>query len=133
MHILRVQMPLSSKKIFEFVILAVMGTALYIGVTLYRDSNYEKAVQSPNQIHHCGKFLERTKVVHERFGGSDQVEYLYTFADELGVSYSFTGSRQVIKHLPRLTSLQPKQPICFQYTPTAQDRNGLFATLTKIE
>ena len=126
-------MPITSKQIVEFFILAVMGAALYSGVALYHYWKYKQALQSPNQIHHCGKFLERTKVVHERLSGSDEGEYLYTFADELGVSYSFTGSRPVTKQLPRLTSLQPEQPVCFQYTPSAKDLNGLFFTLTKIE
>ena len=126
-------MPISSKQIVELFILAVMGAALYSGVTLYHHWKYKQALQSPNQIRHCGKFIEQTKVVHERFGRSDRVEHIYTFSNELGVSFSFTGSRPVIKQLPRLTSLQPEQPICFQYTLTAQERNGLFFTLTKIE
>lgn len=126
-------MPITSKQIVELFILAVMGAALYSGVTLYHYWKYKQALQSPNQIHHCGKFIEQTKVVHERFGRSDHVEHIYTFSNELGVSFSFTGSRPVIKQLPRLTSLQPEQPVCFQYTPSAKDRNGLFFTLTKIE
>lgn len=126
-------MPITSKKIVEYLIVAVLGTALYIGVTMNRNANYEKALQSPNQIQHCGKFLERTKVVHERFGRSDQVEYLYTFANELSISFSFTGSRQVLQQFPQLLSLQPEQQICFQYSPIPTDRNGLSFTLTKLE
>ena len=123
-------MSLNAKKIVEFGILAVLGTAIYIGVTMYRNSNYDEALASPNQIHQCGKFLERIKVVHDRFSGSDEVEYLYTFADKQGISHSFTGSRQVIRQFPQLLNLKPKQPICFQYTPIPQDRNGLSFTLT---
>ena len=59
-------------------------------------------------------------------GRSDSIEPIYTFKNTHGDLFSFSGGKQVIKHLPRLTLLKPQQPVCFQYSPVAKDKNGFF-------
>lgn len=125
-------MSLNFKKIIEFSILAILGFAIYFGVTTYNNWKYKQALKSDNQIRDCGEFIEKTKIVTERFGRSDIIEPIYTFRNSQGNLFSFTGSRQVIKHLPRLNLLQPQQPICFQFSTISKDNHGFFP-LTNIQ
>ena len=124
-------MSLSSKKLVEFSILAILGFTLYFGVTAYHNWKYKQVLKSGNQIRECGEFIEKTEIVRERFGRSDSIEPIYTFKNTQGNLFSFSGSKQVIKHLPRLNILQTKQAVCFQYAPISKDKNGFF-TLTNI-
>ena len=119
-------MPLSSKKIVEFSILAILGFTLYFGVTAYHNWKYKQVLKSGNQIRECGEFIEKTEIVRERFGRSDSIEPIYTFKNSQGNLFSFSGSKQVIKHLPRLNTLQPQQAICFQYATISKDKNDFF-------
>ena len=119
-------MSLSSKKIVEFSILTILGFTLYFGVTTYHNWKYKQALKSGNQIRECGEFIEKTEIVRERFGRSDSIEPIYTFKNSQGNLFSFSGSKQVIKHLPRLNTLQPQQSICFQYATISKDKNDFF-------
>ena len=65
-----INMPLSSKKIVEFSILAILGFTLYFGVTAYHNWKYKQVLKSGNQIRECGEFIEKTEIVKERFGRS---------------------------------------------------------------
>ncbi|WP_291373455.1 hypothetical protein [Acinetobacter sp. UBA6720] len=119
-------MSLNSRKIVEFSILALFGFTLYFGVTAYHDWKYEQALKSDHQIRDCGEFIEKTEIIRKRFGRSDSIEPIYTFKNTHGDLFSFSGGKQVIKHLPRLTLLKPQQPVCFQYSPVSKDKNGFF-------
>ena len=56
-------MSLSSKKLVEFSILAILGFTLYFGVTAYHNWKYKQALKSGNQIRECGEFIEKKEIV----------------------------------------------------------------------
>ncbi|OTG86043.1 hypothetical protein [Acinetobacter sp. ANC 3813] len=125
-------MSLNSKKVVEFSILAVLGFTLYFGYTSYHHWKYKQALKSDNQIQECGKFIERKEIVKESSGkAADSIGAIYTFKNSQGELFSFSGIKYIHTHLPRLSTLQPQQPICFQYAPIWKDENGLFP-LTKL-
>lgn len=125
-------MSLSSKKIVEFAILAVLGFALYFGFTSYHHWKYKQALKSDNQIRECGEFIERKEIRKEGSGKvADSIGAIYTFKNSQGELFSFSGTKYVHTHLPRLSTLQPQQAICFQYAPVWKDKNDLFP-LTNI-
>lgn len=125
-------MQAAPKKIFDFLILAVIGWALFSSVSFYHGWKYRQAVQSDLQVRHCGEFINRTEIAHSQFGRSDAIEPIYSFKNTQGESFSFSGSRHIAAELPELALLQPHQPVCFQYSPQFKDRNGFFL-LTKLQ
>lgn len=81
---------------------------------------YYLAVNSPTQQHYCGIFDQYQTV--ERYSKTGNwTQYLYEFKTEQGQRFVFARNRATAKHLPIMAHIQPKQKICFQYSPEFTD------------
>lgn len=86
---------------------------------------YYVALNSSKQQHHCGIFHQYQAVEHySRTGNWTQL--LYEFKTEQGQIFIFARNRAVAKHLPIMAYIQPKQKICFQYSPKFKDSDGRY-------
>jgi hypothetical protein len=88
-------------------------------------------VNNPKQEHHCGIFNQHQSIEHYSRNGN-WTQILYEFKTEQGQIFVFARNRAVAKNLPIMAQIQPKQKICFQYSPEFKDSDTLRFELTKL-
>ncbi|MCJ0829968.1 hypothetical protein MN869_16105 [Acinetobacter sp. NIPH1876] len=106
--------------LIHIVLIVALVPLIFISYLSAHKFYYYLAVNSPTQQQHCGIFHQYQTVKRYSKTG-DSIQYLYEFKTEQGQIFIFANNRYVAQHLPIMADLQPKQKICFQYSPKFKD------------
>jgi hypothetical protein len=106
--------------IFMLMICVYLYTYLF-GLDQYRESHYQKALDSQQQFSQCAEFVRQ---IQFNRGRKNSYETAYQFKTDQSAFIEFNGDLPTLKHVPQLTQLQQGQRYCLRYTADIKDWNG---------
>lgn len=100
-----------------------------VGLDLYRESNYQKALDAPQQNSACAVFVRQ---IHFNISRKQRFETAFQFKTAQSQFIEFNGDPIAFKHIAQLQHLQIGQQYCFSYATYIYDWNGRFI-LTELQ
>ena len=110
----------------SIIILVMICGFMYMylfGLDLYRESNYQKALDTPLQNYTCAIFVRQ---IHFNIGRKQQYETAFQFKTPNSKFLEFNGDPIAFKHIAQMQTLQAGQTYCFHYASQIHDWNGRF-------
>ena len=91
------------------------------GLDRYRESNYQKALDTPQQTSTCAVFVRQIQFNISR---KQQSETAFQFKTTHSEFLEFNGDLIAFQHIPQLQYLQSGHSYCFRYASDIHDWNG---------
>ncbi|WP_111860789.1 hypothetical protein [Acinetobacter sp. CFCC 10889] len=117
----------------SFLINGLLVTIFIYFLIQHNANYYERALNSPQQVKQCGHFIQQHS--QERSPSSRGSSYpmiSYEFQNDHQEKFIFSDSILLCKNNPLIAQLQPKQKVCFSYSPRFTDDDN-HPLLTQLE